>query len=203
MKYFLAITFLSLTVAGCLSTPHSNETASNADIEETATYTTSSGKAISGGSATENQLTEEATSESKPMVITVSPPMAPVLTVVPLEGWQSFTSATLGIAVDYPSDWWATEQANGVTFTSSKGAEIQLQAIKINGNNSDSEIRNQQCVTLINSYGVSVDTCVDTGTEIYSAKLNLESNNGLLLSTTGKDALDVYLQMVDSLHLTQ
>lgn len=199
MKRLLTLVYVCLFVAGC-STAQPNSAATEKAVNAIA----SPDQTVSGPPATINPP-----SSYSLLAVTANPPNLPADSGGRSgpAGWRSFTSATLGVAVDYPSDWSAIEQADGVTFTSPQDAKVHLQAIKINGNNTDAENKSQQCATLINSYGLSVDACVDTGTSTYSTRVSLQSNNGstqqLLLSTTSIDALDVYRQMLDSLRPTQ
>ena len=211
MKFLLAIPLMALIFVGCSTALHANKTDSNTGSEESAASTISPGPIGTGGTATETLFAGEAstkiaTTESKPMVITVRPPRVPVLTAVSLAGWRTFTSAALGVAVDYPSDWSAAEQADVVTFSSPQGLEIQLQAIKAS-NSTDTGLNDLQCVLLINSYGLSVDTCVDIQTRTYFAKFTVKSNTGLSqplsLSTTNNAAMGIYTQMLDSLRQDQ
>jgi hypothetical protein len=102
--------------------------------------------------------------------------------------------------VDYPPDWVATESAGAVTFTDSGGAEVGLRVVQTNSGNAGAQ---EQCATLINAYGLSVNACFDAASHTYSTAFKLDSKDGssrqLLLSTTGQAALDVYKQMLESL----
>ena len=118
----------------------------------------------------------------------------------PLEGWQTFTDHDLGISIDYPADWSLDQEAESVKFISPQGQIILLQTAKIDEQNG------QTCASLINSYGMTVDTCVNTATSTYSANFNLAAANlstqWLTLSTANREALDVYKAMLNSVRLT-
>lgn len=150
MKHLLTITILVFIVAGCSSAPPQNEVVSNAANAETP-HSTFSGSTGMDNAVTDNSATEQPTTALQPMSITAGPPMLPVLiTTMPSEGWQSFTSTSLGVTMDYPSDWSVIEQTDGVTFTSPRGKTIQLQVITTSSDNADSGNNNRQCATLIN-----------------------------------------------------
>ena len=142
---------------------------------------------------------------SKGLVITVRPPMVPIAPVSgsgPAQGWQTFTSTALGVAVDYPSSWSAVEQADGVLFTSPGGATIRLQ--KDSSSNPPAE--GQDCSTLINTYGQTGRLCVDTARSHYSAvfqKAGAGSTAWLSLSTVSSEKPTVFYQMFDSLRPAQ
>lgn len=195
MKPLLVFILIGITIAGCFPIMHVDTATQEATRSVVSSTTTR---------IPEVAATEESTSKSNPMAITVRPPMVPISTVLPLKGWQTFTSAALGVTVDYPSDWSATEQTEGITFMSPEGKTIQLQTITTSSDKAGSGNNNQQCApTLINSYGLSIDACVDTSTHMYSAKFNLQSSSSSaqqwFLLTTRKDTLEVYLRMLNLL----
>jgi hypothetical protein len=164
---------------------------------------------------TQKAVTEETSSSSKPSFsMTAGPPAIllvpgkgnpadsfPTPTPITLKGWQTFTSAALHIALNYPSDWSVTEQTNGATFASPSGAIISLQTFIPN----DANAGNQQCTSLITAYGQTANICVKAGR--YSAEFNLQladgSSESLLIFTNQSEALDVYKEMITSLRPTQ
>jgi hypothetical protein len=153
---------------------------------------------------------EDATSGSKPMVITVRPPMIPIAPAegtpsVPTVGrgpqsdWQTFTSAALGVAVDYPTDWSVTENDKGAVFSSPQGDTIRLTAEKtISG----PAAAGQDCVTLINRYGQTGNACYDAASYNYSAAFKQPADAAvpyLILSMTSQEKPAVFYQMFDTL----
>jgi hypothetical protein len=120
-----------------------------------------------------------------------------------LKGWQTFTSAGLGVAVDYPPDWSVAEQADGATFTSPQGMTIQLQLVNAGAGDADNSTGNQECTPLINAYGLSLEACGDSASHRYSAQIHLIRADGsteqLRLSTSTQDTLDVYKAMLNTL----
>jgi hypothetical protein len=134
-----------------------------------------------------------------PLGITANPPNLPVTSGNATEpaGWKTYISKELGISIGYPGDWILSKQPDGATFTSPKGQTIQLTLAQ------PALSSGAQCSRLITSYNVSTTACFDPKTNIYSAQFAPQSSAGskqqLVLSTTGKDALAVYQQMLDSL----
>lgn len=153
---------------------------------------------------------EKTISSAMPLSLTSGPPRlllvpsngTPVSsTSTPSSGWKTFISAARQVAVDYPSDWSATEQINGVTFASPSGAVITMQISTASVANAG----NQQCTTLITAYGQTANLCLEAG--LYSAGFNLQLADGsiksLMVSTTNSNVLNVYKGMVNSLRPTQ
>jgi hypothetical protein len=190
MRCILAFIVMGVVVAGCSPMSPADRTAPPANLAPPGTETPRS-------DATLNQ----AAHGSKLMAITAKPPMVPVLTAGPVPGWHTYTNAAWATAVDYPVDWSVTEGTGVVDFASPQGGKIQLQIL--HPDDSSQESKDQQCAALINSHGMDIDACFDGDTSTYSAKFSLQSGAGstqqYLLSTNGKEALDVYLQMIDSL----
>jgi hypothetical protein len=154
--------------------------------------------------------TEDTTSVSNPMAITVNPPKIPIgpvqgtppVTSSLPEGWKTFTSQSLGVAVDYPPDWSVNETDAGVQFLSSQGQPIQLQTEQ---SNDTTALNAQDCATLINSYGQAVNLCFDAATHAYRAvfkKSTDGSTPGLILSTISQEKPTVFFQMFNSLRFT-
>jgi len=204
MKYVLTIFLFAGLLAGCSAASSMENSAQEASplgnrdiVSETKVPTVET-------------TIKDATSVSEPMLITVRPPMIPIgpvqgtpafpmPTSTPLQGWQTFTSTALGVAVDYPMDWSVIENDAGVKFTSSKGQLILLQVDQSYGSPS---ITGQDCATLINSYGQAGDLCFDAATSAYRAVFKKpagESTPGLTLSTISQEKPTIFLQMFDSL----
>jgi hypothetical protein len=204
MKYLLTMLLFAGLLAGC----------SAASSLETATQAAPPGGIDGSVNATKGSAVEttmnDATSVSKPMVITVRPPMIPIAPVqgtpafpvptsTPLEGWQTFTSTALGVAVDYPVDWSVNENDEGAIFTSPQGLTILLQVEKSNRNPSAT---GQDCSTLINDFGQTGDICFDAATFSYSAVFKKpadESTPWLTLSVISREKPVVFYQMFSSL----
>lgn len=203
MRYLSMVVLLAALLAGCSAAPSM----------EKATQTASPGGNRPIASATKSPTAEatmqETTSASKPMIIKVKPPMIPIGPVQgtpafpvpslgPLPGWQTFTSAALKAAVDYPMDWVVTENNPGsASFTSPQGSTILLKA-----GNSNSSTTGQDCTTLINAYGQTGEICFDAAAFRYSAvfkKTAGQSTAWLTLSVISREEPAVFLQMVDSL----
>ena len=204
MKYLLISILIGGLLAGCApaaspapGTPGTS--APNESLPATASEASGSASAVSQGSV--------------PMIITVRPPMIPIVPIqgtpsFPVsglgtpKGWQTFTSTALGVAIDYPIDWAAREQTGGVTFTSPQGATILLQSA---GSASNSAIAGQSCSNLVNQHGLAADVCFDATTLRYSVVF-LKSGAGsppwLVLSTVSSEKPDVYYQMFDTLRPT-
>ncbi len=143
-----------------------------------------------------------------PLIVTVRPPSVPIEPVqgsevppgaVPPQGWRAYTSSALGVTVDVPSAWSATEEAGGVTFTSPQGVTILLNAAGSGDGG--------QCTLLANAYGQNLQTCFDPALNRYSATLEVTRGDGttqpVTLSTLGQDALDVYRGMLNLLRPAQ
>jgi hypothetical protein len=157
------------------------------------------------------------TSGSAPLVVTVRPPSiylgpgTPPANSAPTplpnlpQGWQTFTSPSLGVSLEYPADWFVDQQANGITFRSPQGMTIFLQLDSVN--NDQMTDKNQDCTTLINTYGLSSKVCVDASAATYGASFDLMGTDGtirrIVLSTQDKQALDVYQGMLNSLRLSK
>jgi hypothetical protein len=118
------------------------------------------------------------------------------------EGWQTFSSPTLGVAVDYPSNWSVSEQTDSATFTSPEGLTILLKMVKTNSGNNETMLGNQRCTSRTNAYNLTADICVDTASFSYSAKFNLPGDGTkqwLTLITTTRATGTIFETMFDSL----
>ncbi len=204
MRFLISLILVGFVIAGC-SSPSQMNSAASEPSENTNSPVNSSGDPFQKATASQDSAS------SAPLAVTVRPPSiyvgpaqgtppadVPTPPAVEPGDWQTFTSPDLGVSVDYPSSWSVDYRDRTATFTSLQGQSIRLQVAEA-GNRQD-------CATLINSHGLSVDACVDTSTFTYSAKFSVESKDGsssqLMLSTTGQAALEVYNQMLDSLRPT-
>jgi hypothetical protein len=143
-----------------------------------------------------------------PMIVTVKPPILPVAPLAgastPMPGWQTFQSAALRVAVDYPVDWTTKEQTAGVTFTSPDGATILLQLernMQIAGSSSSAQT-GSDCTTVTNSYGVTAALCFDKAASRYTALVQQPGDATaiwLRLSTVSQQRPAVFFQMFDTL----
>ncbi len=212
IRWISLITLLVLATAGCSPSPH-------VDTIQTGATSEPAGNANPPTNLPKDQLVASPTPEeaedssSAPLAVTVRPPVlfvapiegtssggAPTPIVSSHEGWQTFADQDFGISVDYPGDWSIDQEGESARFTSPQGKAILLQAAK------NDEQSDQDCASLINSYGLTVDTCVNTATSTYSATFNLAAANRsaqwLTLSTANPEALDVYKAMLNSVRLT-
>jgi len=208
MKYLLSLALLGMMIAGCAAQPNTDESAqevspNNPDI---------------ANRAPEDRSIEEATPgeavSSLPVMTVNSPPirLTPIQGNTPepsdehsasSENWQTFTSSTLGVAVNYPPDWSAAEEASSVTFTSPSGATIQLKTDTANTTNKEFKVGNQYCTSRTNEHGQTADVCVDNAAFIYTAKFSLQKADGstqwVTLMTKTRSAGEVFEMMINSL----
>jgi hypothetical protein len=204
MKNLLSLVLIGLVLVGCAPGSPAGEAAQ--PLAATRTPSGNPANSASGG-GTDSQGTAApgTSSRSLPLSVTVRPPSIPLEPVqgtpapFPNAGWQTFTGAALGVAVDYPSDWSVAERSDGVAFTSPQGNTILLQATRAG----EEKPADMQCASLMNAYAQIVDTCFDSASNRYSASLDLSSSGAstqrVTLSTLTKAALDVYKGMLNSL----
>src|SRR5664279_586324 len=108
------------------------------------------------------------TATAKPGGIKVNPPKLPVEPVpgtLP-EGWQTYTSPALGVALDYPKDWTVAEKGAWASFTSPQGVTIVLEGDQIRPTASPAGL---DCSEVINANGQAAETCFDAAASRYSA----------------------------------
>lgn len=212
MRYLLSFLVLGIVMAGCSTKPSASESGkdthpNNPDIANV---------------APEGRTTEEAAPnepDSSLPVMTANP--TPIL-LTPVQGetagpstdensavpvnWQTFTSSTLGVTVDYPSDWSVAEKTEGVIFTSPRGATIELKADTANTENQEFKIGNQYCTSRTNAHGQIADVCVDQAAFIYTAKFSLQQSSGatqwVTLLTQTRTVGEVFEGMFNSLQPT-
>jgi hypothetical protein len=119
----------------------------------------------------------------------------PVLSAA--EGWRTFTSATLQVAVDYPADWSAAEQSGTVVFKSPQGGQV-IMGLMDTGNLTPedflraNELPNTRCEERTNANGLKAQVCFDTLAKSYSASIAMELPDGAkqLLSLAAKQSGD-------------
>ena len=205
MRYSLTVFLIATMLAGCSGGPNIESTTQKASAGGTSAALNATPTSPEMAQA----ITKATTSVSKPMVITVRPPLIPiepiegtpalpVPTPGPIQGWQTFTSSALGVAVDYPTDWSVTENDEGAKFTSPQGVVILLQVDK---NKSDSLSTGQDCTTLINSYGQTGELCFDAASSGYNAAFKATADASrawMTLSVVSPEKPTVFYQMFDS-----
>ncbi len=208
MRYLLTMTLLGIVMAGCVSRPNTSKPAAK-DVPPNSPDI--------ANVAPEGKLTEAVptgTVSSLP-VMTANPtaiPLTPIQgnTSVPSAGnpvstggWQTFTSAALGVTVSYPPDWSVAEEPDGATFTSPKGATIQLKQSAASQSSDEFKIGNQYCTSRTNQHGQTADICVDNASFIYTAKFTIHNADGstqiLILMTKTRTVGDVFEGMFNSL----
>jgi hypothetical protein len=201
MRKIFALFLLGALFAGC-SSPQTTE--ENRNIASIATN--------------EGKITEESVTEAPGAIVMTANPTPLMLTPIQVNspspkttpkpsmksGWETFTSITLGISVDYPLDWTATEQTDGVIFASPQGATIQLKPVKTRSDNNETRIGNQRCTLRTNNFGLAADICVDSASFNYSATFTLPSGSAvqwLALITATRSAGAVFEEMFNSVRL--
>lgn len=207
MKYLLTLTLLGIVVAGCASQPKASESAK--DI--------SSDNPDIANVAPEGRLTESVPTEmTSSLPVVTANPTAIVLT--PVQGntpapsathslstgnWQTFTSAALGVTVNYPPDWSVAESTDGATFTSPNGATIQLITGAANTNSKEFRIGNQYCTSRINEHGQAADICVDNASFTYTADFDIQKADSaaqrVVLMTKIRTVGNIFEAMFNSL----
>jgi len=203
MKNLLTFLLIGFAVAACAPVPPQGGVGKSGTTQEIPLKTQEESGAANNGPAVGSLP------ESLPLVVTVRPPLVPIEPVqgsqpppgsIPLppsnNSWRTFTSTHLGISVDYPPDWSATEQPAGVSFTSPQGLTVLLQVLSAGGGGDGNPAGNAQCTLLVNTYGLTVNACGDTASDHYFAGFHIQRADG---STASREALDVYKAMLNSL----
>ena len=114
-------------------------------------------------------------------------------TTTPDEGWKTYTSTLLDIAVDYPQDLQVKEDLSGVTFSSTDGSSIKLLQVQTGDlsaqvylNNSD--LPNMRCTMSANLYGLRSQVCFDTISFSTTANFIIENGASKLVALVmGRD----------------
>jgi len=209
MKIIVSVILIGLALAGCVPSIWSTT-----EPQDMTPITNPFAEPAAANPTAQIGATEKTIPSVKVLSVTGGPPRLllvpgegtpasfnPTPTPIAFAGWKTFISAALHVALNYPSGWSVAEQTNGASFTSPSAAVISLQAITINGTNSE----NQQCTTLITAYGQTANLCVKAN--IFRAEFNLQLadsvSESLMISTTNSNALDVYKEMINTLHPLQ
>lgn len=211
MKYILTFTLLGIVIVGCSSQP---------DGDASVTESSKSNPDIAN-IAPEERFTEELPTRQTASSLPAMTPHAPPILLTPVQGndttsstpnpistenWQTFTSSALGVSLEYPSDWSAVEEADGVTFTSPRGTTIQMKADTSNVNNDEFRTPNRYCTSRTNKHGLTAEVCADRTSSIYTAKFSLQKADGstkwLTLSTKNRATGEVFEAMFNSVRLT-
>jgi hypothetical protein len=194
MKTFPTLILIALLTAGCASAPTATPAApANAVATQGPVARTPAGL-MTG---------RDASSTSRPLSVTANPPhILAGATLAAPAGWQTFTSPTLGLAVDFPADWTAAEGTAGVTFRSPQGATVSLAA-----ENAAPQDSAAQCTALVLASGLKAQTCGDPATNRYQASFQWTGADGAghaaVLSTQDAAALEVYKSMLASMRPAQ
>ncbi len=158
--------------AGSTTTPIFPATPTNAPTTEasaTPQRASTSGPALSSGATSSTPV----------------PAMTPGAAPRALAGAKSFTNAAWHIAMDYPADWTAHEDATGTIFTAPGGVTIHL-AFSVNRQGSvfepGQDLPNTRCSPRTNGYGIQERLCLDTIARTYVATALVPPQTLLTLS---------------------
>jgi hypothetical protein len=209
MNYRLTLTLLGMVVAGCSSRPGAtarDTTQSNPDIANIAPEGRFTGEVPPSETASRLQVM---TPNAPPIILTPiqgNNTTSPTPDSLSTENWQTFTSSALGVSLEYPSDWSAMEEADGVLFTSPSGTTIQMKADLSSAKNNELKIGNQYCTSRTNAHQLTAEICADTISLNYMAKFSLPKADGstrwLTLSTKTRATGEVFEAMFNSVQLT-
>ena len=145
-------------------------------------------------------ITNATKTPTSPEAFTSTPTPIPLS----LEGWQTFTSTTLGVTVKYPPEWSVSREVDGFTFTSPNGATIVFSLSGANNNSDEIMVGNRRCTSRTNDYNLTADVCVETISFSYSAKFTLSyadgSTKGLIMKTITRTTTGVFDAMFNSVH---
>lgn len=128
----------------------------------------------------------------------------------PRAEWKAFVSRSLQVALDYPSDWSATESPPGAMFTSPKGVTIRLGVVDTGVLSPEefqreSQLPHARCASRTNRHGITVRNCFDTVSFVQSAEFIVSPGRGaprlLSLVMRGRGDLEVFNGMTESLRL--
>ncbi len=206
MKYRLTLVLLGIAIAGCSSQSTKEASSNNRDIANIAPE----------GRLTEASPTEATSSlpvmTANPTAILLTPiqgntPVPAPTDTLSTSNWKTFTSATLGVSVSYPPDWSVAEAAEGATFTSPKGAAIQLMQGTAHQRNKEFKIGNQYCTSRTNQHGQTATICADNASLTYMANFTIQkadsSTQQVTLVTKTRTVGDVFEAMFNSLQPTK
>jgi hypothetical protein len=210
MRAFLTLTVLGMLLAGCATQPGS----------ASSTQEAAPNNPNLSNSAPESQVSQTAPTGNAPTALPVMTVNAPAMMITPVQGnpstpstpksispqnWQPFTSAKLGVTVDYPADWSIGEDAGVAVFKSPSGIVIKLNADSANPDKNELKIGNRYCTSRTNQFHLTADICVDNASFIYTAKFTLQQADGsthwVTLSTQARAAGAVFEAMFNSVRL--
>jgi hypothetical protein len=214
MKYLLVLILATALITSCSPAPAINMRSTASPIRSP-----SINPNVDGISNNET-LTEEAPYKHDTPSTTVIIPLnstavtrlpMPEYTQVPIsspmpvstQGWKTFTSPVLGVAVDYPPDWSVKEDRDGATFSSLEGTVIAFTDTQADGGNgSGTMIGNQRCFSRTNAQDLTAEICVETISFSYSAKFSLANADGstkwLIMKTITRTVIPIFEAMVNS-----
>ncbi len=208
MRYLLTLAFLGVLISGC-SPSQPNPPAAPTKDPDIASI------------APEERNIDEATPEGNDSHLPVMTAKSPPIILTPIQGdattpsapnslstenWQTFTSSTLGVTLDYPPDWSVAEEAEGVTFTSPTGGMIQLKADTANTRNNELKVGNRRCTSRTNQHDLTAEVCVETISFLYTANFNLPKADGstqrVTLLTQARTVGEIFDAMFNSVRAT-
>jgi hypothetical protein len=204
MRYLLTFALFGIVISGC-GRSRSNPPASAPNDPDIAN--------IAPEERVINEATPAAAETHLPVMTAKSPPIIltavqgdattpPAPTSLSTENWQTFTSAALGVTLEYPADWSVVEEADGATFTAQNGGTIQMKADTASVNNNEIRIGNQRCTSRTNQYNLTADVCVTTISFLYTAKFTLPQADGstrwVTLLTETRSVGEVFETMFNS-----
>jgi hypothetical protein len=185
---------LALSLAGCASTsiaplPAVAPTAPSTQIEPTLTPPTASTEAQFTLTPQASPATTETAvpNANRATPTTNTPPKIDAGVASPTAlspgGWKTYVNANWHVAVDYPPDWSARENATMVTFTAPTGAAIQLAPVGTGALSPEDFINNQdlpntRCTSKANAHGINARVCFDTIAFSTDAEFIMRASNG-------------------------
>jgi len=207
MKYLLTFALLGIAISGCgRSQPKPPASATDdRDIPNIAPEDRAIDETTPG--ATEAHL-PVMTAKSPPIILTpiqgdATAESAP--NSLSTAGWKTFSSSSLGIALDYPQDWIVAEDSEGATFTAPNGATIELKAGPASPKSNELKTGNQRCTSRTNGHDLSAEVCVSTASFFYTANFNIQKADGsaqpVILLTQTRTVADVFEAMFNSVRL--
>ena len=207
MRYVLTFALLGMVISGCgRSQPRPPAAATDdRDIANIAPEERGIQETTPGESESHLPVM---TAQSPPIILT---PIQGDATTEPAqnspstEAWKTFTSSSLGVALDYPSDWKLTEGLEGATFTAPNGGTIELKPGAAGVRSNEIKTGNQRCVSRINPHDLSAEVCVSTASFFYTANFNLPNAEGtmqrVILLTQTRIVAEVFEAMFNSVRL--
>lgn len=199
----LGILFV-LLLAGCLSTsPNSlpRETIANNNVSENSEQANKAAETPFPASTISIVRANSTSSLGLPAPDFTA---LPASTALAREGWQIYASSMFEVIVEYPSDWMAKEEIDGVYFTSPEGAVIVFSRTDANMNNDEIIVANRHCSIRTNPYNLTAEVCIETTSFSLSARFTLTDTNGstevLMMKTITRSTIEVFDAMFASVH---